>query len=88
VPPPATLITGADRNLIGFGPGTMQELYRIKMPSKESCLAFCPRGMTSSGTHTLLLGTDVGVGWHADGVPASHACAGYNGVVLCVCVRV
>eukprot|EP00200_Dunaliella_tertiolecta_P012552 CAMPEP_0202375576 /NCGR_PEP_ID=MMETSP1127-20130417/6232_1 /ASSEMBLY_ACC=CAM_ASM_000462 /TAXON_ID=3047 /ORGANISM="Dunaliella tertiolecta, Strain CCMP1320" /LENGTH=1080 /DNA_ID=CAMNT_0048973105 /DNA_START=121 /DNA_END=3360 /DNA_ORIENTATION=- len=51
---------GADKQLVGFGPGTMQELYRIKMPSKESCLAFCPRGMTSSGTHTLFLGTDNG----------------------------
>jgi hypothetical protein len=37
----------------------MQELYRIKMPSKESCLASCPRGMATNGAHTLLLGTDV-----------------------------
>jgi len=53
---------GADKQLIGYLPGTMQELCRIKMPCKESSLAYCPRGMTSSGTHTLLLGTDVSVG--------------------------
>ena len=44
---------------MAFAPGSMQELFRIRLPSKEAHVATCPRGMTTSGAHTLLLGTDV-----------------------------
>ena len=52
-----------DNRLVGWDPSTLKDVCKAKLDAKANTtsMAYCPRGFASSGAHTLLVGTEVGV---------------------------
>ncbi|KAJ9527782.1 hypothetical protein QJQ45_000340 [Haematococcus lacustris] len=55
------ITAGVDSRVVGLEPGSLKEALRLKLETRPTCLAHWPRGLTCSGTHSLLLGTEAGV---------------------------